>query len=61
MASSSKSDNIILGILGIGSTKTAIEDTLSKEDKVSTDMDFIDKVMENVMIQLIHTLVGEWC
>ena len=55
MASSSKSDNIILGPWA-GSTKTAIEDTLSKEDKVSTDMDFIDKVAENVMIQLIHTL-----
>ena len=55
MASSSKSDNIILGPWA-GSTKTAIKDTLSKEDKVSTDMDFIDKVAENVMIQLIHTL-----
>ena len=55
MASSSKSDNIILGPWA-GSTKTAIKDTLSKEDKVSTDMNFIDKVAENVMIQLIHTL-----
>ncbi len=55
MASNSKSDNIILGPWA-GSTKTAIKDTLSKEDKVSTDMDFIDKVAENVMIQLIHTL-----
>ena len=55
MAISSKSDNIILGPWA-GSTKTAIKDTLSKEDKVSTDMDFIDKVAENVMIQLIHTL-----
>ena len=55
MSSSSKSDNIILGPWA-GSTKTAIKDTLSKEDKVSTDMDFIDKVAENVMIQLIHTL-----
>ena len=55
MARSSKSDNIILGP-GAGRTKTAIKDTLSKEDKVSTDMDFIDKVAENVMIQLIHTL-----
>ena len=55
MASSSKSDNIILGPWA-GSTKTAIKDTLSKEDKVSTDMDFIDNVAENVMIQLIHTL-----
>ena len=55
MASSSKSANIILGPWA-GSTKTAIKDTLSKEDKVSTDMDFIDKVAENVMIQLIHTL-----
>ena len=55
MASSSKSDNIILGPWA-GSTKTAIKDTLSKEDKVSTDMDFIDKVAENVMIQFIHTL-----
>ena len=55
MASSRKSDNIILGPWA-GSTKTAIKDTLSKEDKVSTDMDFIDKVAENVMIQLIHTL-----
>ena len=55
MASSSKSDNIILWPWA-GSTKTAIKDTLSKEDKVSTDMDFIDKVAENVMIQLIHTL-----
>ena len=55
MASSSKSDNIILGPWA-GSTKTIIKDTLSKEDKVSTDMDFIDKVAENVMVQLIHTL-----
>ena len=55
MESSSKSDNIILGPWA-GRTKTAIKDTLSKEDKVSTDMDFIDKVAENVMIQLIHTL-----
>ena len=55
MESDSKSDNIILGPWA-GSTKTAIKDTLSKEDKVSTDMDFIDKVAENVMIQLIHTL-----
>ena len=55
MASSSQSDNTILGPWA-GSTKTAIKDTLSKEDKVSTDMDFIDKVAENVMIQLIHTL-----
>ena len=55
MASSSKSDNIILGPWA-GSTKTAIKDTLSKEDRVSTDMNFIDKVAENVMIQLIHTL-----
>ena len=55
MESDSKSDNIILGPWA-GSTKTAIKDTLSKEDKVSTDMNFIDKVAENVMIQLIHTL-----
>ena len=55
MASSSNSDNILLGPVA-GSTKTAIKDTLSKEDKVSTDMNFIDKVAENVMIQLIHTL-----
>ena len=55
MSSSSKSDNNNLGPWA-GSTKTAIKDTLSKEDKVSTDMDFIDKVAENVMIQLIHTL-----
>ena len=55
MASSSKSDNIILGPWA-GSTNTAIKDTLSKEDKVSTDMNFIDNVAEIVMIQLIHTL-----
>ena len=55
MASDSKSDNIVVGPWA-GSTKNNIKDTLSKEDKVSTDMDFIDKVAENVMIQLIHTL-----
>ena len=58
MESDSKSDNIILGPWA-GSTKTAIKDTLSKEDKVSTDMDFIDKVAENVMIQLIQVRMIE--
>ena len=55
MASDSKSDNIVIGPWS-GSTKNNIKDTLSKEDKVTTDMDYIDKVAENVMVQLIHTL-----
>ena len=55
MASDSKSDNIVVGPWA-GSTKNNIKDTLSKEDKVSNDMDYIDKVAENIMVQLIHTL-----
>ena len=55
MENDSKSDNIVVGPWA-GSTKNNIKDTLSKEDKVSNDMDYIDKVAENIMVQLIHTL-----
>ena len=55
MANDSRPDNIVIGPWS-GSTKNNIKDNLTKEDKVSNDMDYIDKVAENVMIQLIHTL-----
>ena len=55
MESDSKSDNIVIGPWA-GSTKTATKITLSKEDKITNDMNSIDKVAENVMVQLIHTL-----
>ena len=55
MANDSRPDNIVIGPWA-GSTKNNIKKVLSKEDKVSTDMDYIDKVAENIMVQLIHTL-----
>ena len=55
MANDSRPDNIVIGPWA-GSTKNSIKKVLSKEDKVSTDMDYIDKVAENIMVQLIHTL-----
>ena len=55
MESDSKSDNIVIGPWA-GSTKTATKTTLSKENKITNDMNSIDKVAENVMVQLIHTL-----
>ena len=55
MESDSKSDNIVIGPWA-GSTKTATKTTLSKENKITNDMNSIDKVAENIMVQLIHTL-----
>ena len=55
MANDSRPDNIVIGPWA-GSTKNSIKKILSKEDKVSTDMNYIDKVAENIMVQLIHTL-----
>ena len=55
MANDSRPDNIVIGPWA-GSTKNNIKKVLSKEDKVSTDMNYIDKVAENIMVQLIHTL-----
>ena len=55
MESDSKSDNIVIGPWA-GSTKTTTKTTLSKENKITNDMNSIDKVAENVMVQLIHTL-----
>ena len=55
MANDSRPDNIVIGPWA-GSTKNSIKKVLSKEDKVSTDMNYIDKVAENIMVQLIHTL-----
>ena len=55
MANDSRPDNIVIGPWA-GSTKNNIKKLLSKEDKVSTDMNYIDKVAENIMVQLIHTL-----
>ena len=55
MANDSRPDNIVIGPWA-GSTKNNIIKVLSKEDKVSNDMDYIDKVAENIMVQLIHTL-----
>ncbi len=55
MENDSKSDNIVIGPWS-GSAKKSIKEVLSKKDKISIDMNFIDKVAENIMVQLIHTL-----
>ena len=55
MENDSKSDNIVIGPWA-GSTKKSIEKSVSKKDKISSDMDYIDKISETIMIQLIHTL-----
>ena len=33
-----------------------IKEVLSEDDKVLNDMDYIDKVAENIMVQMIHAL-----
>ena len=48
MANDSRPDNIVIGPWA-GSTKNSIKKVLSKEDKVSTDMNYIDKLAENIM------------
>ena len=55
MENDSKSDNIVVGPWA-GSNKNNIKEVLSEDDKVLNDMNYIDKVAENIMVQMIHTL-----
>ena len=55
MENDSKSDNIVIGPWA-GSTKKSKNDKISEKDKLSSHMDYIDKVAEKVMVQVIHTL-----
>ena len=55
MENDSKSDNIVVGPWA-GSNKNNIKEVLSEDDKVINDMNYIDKVAENIMVQMIHTL-----
>ena len=55
MENDSKSDNIVVGPWA-GSNKNNIKKVLSEDDKVLNDMNYIDKVAENIMVQMIHTL-----
>ena len=53
MENDSKSDNIVVGPWA-GSNKNNIKEVLSEDDKVLNDMNYIDKVAENIMVQMIH-------
>ena len=55
MENDSKSDNIVVGPWA-GSNKNNIKEVLSEDDKDLNDMNYIDKVAENIMVQMIHTL-----
>ena len=55
MENDSKSDNIVVGPWA-GSNRNNIKEVLSEDDKVLSDMNYIDKVAENIMVQMIHTL-----
>ena len=55
MENDSKSDNIVVGPWA-GNNKNNIKEVLSEDDKVLNDMNYIDKVAENIMVQMIHTL-----
>ena len=52
MENDSKSDNIVVGPWA-GSNKNNIKEVLSEDDKVINDMNYIDKVAENIMVQMI--------
>ena len=55
MENDSKSDNIVVGPWA-GSNKNNIKEVLSEDDKVLNNINYIDKVAENIMVQMIHTL-----